>query len=74
MMSLLTIRETAKAARVSPALIYQWCQEQRLPHYRVGGDGRRGRILIKESELWAFLAECRIERHPLLEPLRDESA
>lgn len=68
-MKMLSIKDAANSAGVSAALLYQWCQEKRLPHYRCGGDGRRGKILIRESELWAFLSACRVERHPLLEPL-----
>ena len=68
-MKMLTIKDAASVAGVSATLLYQWCQEKRLPHYRCGGDGRRGKILIKDAELWAFLDECRVERHALLDPL-----
>jgi hypothetical protein len=42
-------------------LIYQWCDERRLPHYRVGGRGKRGKILIGQDDLEAFLHACRVE-------------
>ena len=65
-MDLLTPKEAAVKARVSPSLIYTLCNEQRLPHYRIGTDGKRGRILIDPADLDRFIQECRQERHPLL--------
>jgi excisionase family DNA binding protein len=62
----LTPREAARRAGCSLSLIYQLCDERRLPHYRLGGRGRRGRILIEESDLDAFLAGCRVEADALL--------
>src|SRR5687767_3421485 len=64
----LTVKEAGEIAGVSPALVYQWCQEQRLPHYRFGTEGRRGKILIDPDDLEAFMRQCRVNRHPLLEP------
>jgi excisionase family DNA binding protein len=57
---------TAAAARagVSPQLIYQWCRERRLPHYRLGTQGRRGRILIEDADLDAFLETLRVTPRP----------
>jgi excisionase family DNA binding protein len=57
----LTIREAAQAAGVSDSLLYQWCQERRLRHYRFGAEGRRGKIMVEEADLAAFLEECRVE-------------
>jgi excisionase family DNA binding protein len=57
----LTIREAAKAAGVSTSLLYQLCGERRLRHYRVGGEGRRGKIMVDEADLTAFLEECCVE-------------
>jgi excisionase family DNA binding protein len=59
--SLLTPAEAAKYAKVSPSMIYQWCEERRLAHYRLGGKGRRGKILIAPAELDRFLDEHRVE-------------
>lgn len=63
----LSVKEAGAFAGVSPALVYQWCQEQRLPHYRFGTEGRRGKILIDPSDLEEFMRQCRVGRHPLLE-------
>lgn len=32
-----------------------------LPHYRMGGKGKRGKILIEEASLDAFLQSCKVE-------------
>jgi excisionase family DNA binding protein len=53
----------ARAGGVSPSTIYELCRAGRLPHYRIGGRGR-GRILIDEEALDAFLAACRVEGPP----------
>jgi len=62
----LTPKQAADQERVSVSLIYQWCAEGRLPHYRFGRDGRRGRILIDPADLEKFITECRKERPSLL--------
>jgi excisionase family DNA binding protein len=56
----LTAKQAAELARVSVNLIYQLCEERRLPHFRVGGQGRRGKILIEEADLAAFFESCRV--------------
>lgn len=65
-MKLLTPKEAAERAKVSKSLIYTWCDERRLPHIRAGKLGKRGRILIKEDDLDAFMRGLQVERHPLL--------
>lgn len=62
----LTVRDAAKAAGVSQSLVYQWVKEKRLACFRMGGLGRRGRILIDPADLAVVIQECRQERHPLL--------
>jgi excisionase family DNA binding protein len=62
----LSVRQAARAAGVSESLIYAWCAERRLAHYRVGAAGRRGRILIDPADLDAVMRTCRADRHPLL--------
>jgi excisionase family DNA binding protein len=58
-MRLVTPAQVAAHPGVSKALVYQWVEEGRLPAYRLGTGGRRGRILIDEVDLGAFLAGCR---------------
>ncbi len=64
---LLTVVEAASIAGVSPSLIYGWCAELLLPHFRFGTKGRRGKILISPAELETFMQSCRVETHPLLD-------
>jgi excisionase family DNA binding protein len=68
-MAKLTVKEAGEHAGVSQALIYQWCHEQRLPHYRFGTEGKRGKILVDPEDLDRFMQECRVERHALLDDL-----
>ncbi|MCI0457182.1 MAG: helix-turn-helix domain-containing protein [Gemmataceae bacterium] len=57
----LTPKEAGEYAGVSPALIYQLCEERRLAHYRVGGKGKRGKILIDPEDLDRFFEQHRVE-------------
>jgi hypothetical protein len=57
----LTVREAANRAGVCPSLIYNWCSTKLLAHYRVGAAGRRGKIVIDETELDSFLQRFRVE-------------
>lgn len=54
-MILLTPKEAAKKAHVSAALVYGWVASGELAHVRVGAAGKRGKILIDESDLVKFL-------------------
>lgn len=58
---LLTVAEAAEHAGVSPSLIYQWVTERRLAHYRPGGKGKRGKVLISPRDLDAFMESLRVE-------------
>ncbi len=60
-MSRLTVKQAARHAGVSESLIYQWCDERRLVHYRVGGAGKRGKILIDPADVDTFLASLKVE-------------
>jgi excisionase family DNA binding protein len=62
----LSPKQAAERAGVSPSLVYTWCREKRLAHYRVGAEGRRGRIRIDPADLDAFVRSLRQEVHPLL--------
>jgi excisionase family DNA binding protein len=57
----LTVKMAAEKAGVSAALVYKWCDERRLRHYRLGGEGKKGKILIEESDLEAFLQSVCVE-------------
>jgi len=61
----LTVKQAATRAGVSAALVYQWTSaKRRLPHLRAGRRGSRGRILIDEADLEAFLATLRVGGGP----------
>jgi excisionase family DNA binding protein len=57
---MLSVKAAADRAGVSPALIYLWCEERRLIHYRLGGNGRRGKIAIRPDDLDAFMESCKV--------------
>jgi excisionase family DNA binding protein len=57
----LTVREAAERAGVCAGVVYGWLKARSVPFYRVGGPGRRGKYLIEDSDLEAFLARCRVE-------------
>jgi excisionase family DNA binding protein len=66
----MTPKQAAARIGVSDSLVYEWCAQGLLPHYRFGRKGRRGCIRIDESELDAFLARCRQEARQELPPLK----
>lgn len=58
---MLTVKQVAEKLRISASLVYSWCEDKLLPHYRMGGKGKRGKILIEEAALDAFLQSCKVE-------------
>lgn len=60
-MKLLTVKRASELAGVSDSLVYEWCTEKLLAHYRFGTKGRRGKVMIDEKDLEAFLSSCRHE-------------
>jgi len=56
-----TVNQVAARLGVSPGLVYGWCEEHLLPHYRVGCNGKRGHIRIAEADLEEFLRARRVE-------------
>jgi excisionase family DNA binding protein len=55
-----TVKEAAEKLEVSVSLVYQLIADARLPHHRIGGRGRRGKIVIQNEDIQAFLASCRV--------------
>jgi len=66
---MLNVKRAAERVGVSTSLIYALCQEGRLAHLRLGRGGRRGCIRIRETDLDAFMEECK--REPPEEPKED---
>jgi excisionase family DNA binding protein len=62
---MLTVKQVADRLRVSASLVYSWCEDHLLPHYRMGGNGKRGKILIEEAALNAFLESRKVEGKPV---------
>jgi len=62
---MLTVKQVAERLRISASLVYSWCEDQILPHYRMGGKGKRGKILIEEAALDAFLQSRKVESKPV---------
>ena len=61
-MKLLTPKQVAEQYPfLSISLIYQLCEEKRLTHYRIGGKGKRGKLLLDPADIERFLAEQRVE-------------
>jgi excisionase family DNA binding protein len=62
-MALLTPKQAHERLekQVSLTTIYQAVEEQRLPHYRVSGGGKRGKILIDEADLLNWLENCKVQ-------------
>jgi excisionase family DNA binding protein len=58
---MMTVKQVATRLRVSASLVYSWCEDHTLPHYRMGGKGKRGKILIEEAVLDAFMQSRKVE-------------
>lgn len=60
--NMLTVKELCeKYPYLSPSLVYLWIEQRELPHYRLGGRGRRGRIVIDEADFTSFVTNRRVE-------------
>jgi hypothetical protein len=57
---MLSAKQAASRACVSPSLIYSWCNTRVLPHLRLGRNGKGGKILIAEADLEGLLAAFKI--------------
>jgi hypothetical protein len=60
-----SVKQLADLHGISKAMIYVWVEERRFPVYRIGAQGRRGRILIDDETFSAFLTTQRIEAGPV---------
>ena len=58
---MLTVRQIAERLGISQSLVYSWCDDHLLPHFRFGGKGRRGKILVEAAALEAFLQDHKVE-------------
>ena len=51
----MTVKEASERLEISLSLAYKLIEEKRLPCVRIGQQGRRGKIIIHEEHLKAFL-------------------
>lgn len=65
---MLTIAEAAKHSTVSEGLIRQWIREGTLPHFRLGGKGKRGSIRIAVEDLDGVLASFKVSEQASAPP------
>jgi excisionase family DNA binding protein len=56
----MTVQEAASRLEISVSLVYRLVADGRLGHARIGGRGRRGKIIITEEDVRAFLGRCRV--------------
>jgi excisionase family DNA binding protein len=56
----MNVREASLRLGVSRALVYQLCQEGQLGHARIGGRGRRGKIVVREEDIERFLHSVQV--------------
>jgi len=67
---MLTPKQVSEQIGVSDSLVYEWCAQRLLPHFRFGRQGKRGKVLIEQADLDAFLAAHRQEAKPTILPLK----
>lgn len=49
------------------SMVYRLCREGLLVHFRVGGMGKRGKLLIPVPRaIETYLRTCQVELHPLI--------
>ncbi len=74
---MLTVKQAAERACVSEGLIRGWVAAGQLPHFRLGAKGKRGKIIIDETDLDGVLASFKVGRkepEPKLAPAAPRSA
>lgn len=57
----MTVKQFAQRAEISLSLAYSLIEEGRVPHRRIGREGRRGKIIIHEDDLKKFLDSMKVE-------------
>ncbi len=62
---MLTPKQAAERIGVSVSLVYQWCKDGLLEHLRLGGKGKRGKVLIEPASLDRFLESCKQTPKPV---------
>jgi excisionase family DNA binding protein len=58
---LMTPKDASADMGVSTSLVYELVEKRLIGHHRIGGKGKRGRILISIADLEAYLEKTRVE-------------
>lgn len=66
---MLTPKQAAARVGVSVSLVYQWCQEGLFEYLRLGGIGKRGRVMIETESFERFLESCKQPKQPKQPPM-----
>ena len=61
---MLTVRQVAERANVCERVVRGWVKDGLLHPYRVGSKGKRGKVLIRDSDLEALLESFRVADRP----------
>jgi excisionase family DNA binding protein len=56
-----TVKEFAARAEISLSLAYALVEEGRVPCRRIGRQGRRGKIVIREEDLAKFMESVKVK-------------
>lgn len=70
---MLTVAECAGRACVCESIVRSWISSGRLPHFRVGAAGKRGKILVQVEDLDGLMASFKVEGrgvNPSPQPVR----
>jgi excisionase family DNA binding protein len=57
----MTVKEAAAKMKISESLVYQLVTEGRLRCFRIGSQGRRGKVVISAEHIDAFLKTCELK-------------
>ena len=59
----MNVKDAAKRLEISQSLLYQLIAEGRMPHRRIGGRGRRGKIVLKDEDIKEFENSVRMSNN-----------
>jgi excisionase family DNA binding protein len=56
----MTIKQAAERLEISKSLAYRLVEEGRLPCRRIGGRGKRGKIIVTEEDVKRFMESVKV--------------
>lgn len=57
---MLTVKQAAHRLGISIKLMYELVASKAIAHFRVGAPGKRGKVLLAEDDLEAYLQACKV--------------